>query len=354
MKKSLLLLVLILAMALVFAACGASDETVQDATDETTGETTDETTETADAIHLSLGWNNAATGTPHAVYCNYFKEVVEERTDGQIIIDLYPASQLGSGRELYEGMIMGTVDMAFTGTSAMSYFTDQFYFFDVPLLFRSYDEIYKLMDDKEYMSGRLAEAESLGLKILGLTEIGLNSFVCSTPLEKPEDFNGLTIRCTENAIAMAWLSALGANPVAISSSEAFTSIQNGTVDGLYVPTMTLYADKYYTAADYVCFMDISSTAGLLVMSQITYDKLSEEQQQVIQEAAVEAIAQGREAMQPLIEEALANMEADGSTVIDVDMDGWYDKIEEVCWPACAETGLVTMDELTEIRELVTK
>ena len=299
---------------------------------------------------FKLGYIVADNGTTHSVYSKIFADLVSEYSGGRFAIDIYPAAQLGNERDLYEGAQMGTVDFVFGGTAVLSYFTEEFFVFDVPYLFRNYKEAYAVYDSP-LMEKKLQALEKTGIRVFGVTEIGFNSLVSNAEIKFPQDLKGRTIRVAESPVIAAFLKALGVNPVTIPFSEAFTVLQNGTVDGLFMPLATHYLNQYHTIAKYLIINSVYATQGILVGSQITLNKLSEEDRKIFERAGIDAIAQGRLLAEDLHKVAVEQMVSEGVTLIEPDLNDWYDYVQKACWQSVVDTKLVKMEEIEEVRKI---
>lgn len=143
--KKLISLTVAVAMTLSMAACGSKTtettaETTAAATETTATEAAEtqaasETSETAgDAYTLVLVHGNNI-GTPNDNWANYFKEAVESKSNGRITVEVYPANQMGSERELTEGVQVGTYDIQVTGLISSLSFIPALATLNMPFLF---------------------------------------------------------------------------------------------------------------------------------------------------------------------------------------------------------------------------
>lgn len=296
-----------------------------------------------EAMRLKLG-HVLAPGTAHHVAATKLSELVKERTNNAIIIDVYPSSQLGDEREMLEALQLGTLDFVFSATAPLSAWLPNYLVFDMPFLFDGYEHAYKVYDG-EFGKARIKELEQIGIKGLQLTEAGFSNIITTTkPLNVPDDAKGLNIRCMESPGLIAYFNAMGANPVPMAMSEVFTSLQNKTLDGGTWPLLTTYSNKLYTVTKYCTLLDPIPTTCLLAASQIVWDSIPSQYHQVIEDCAREAILYQREYLAKRLTELIAEMEEEGMIFVRPDRNVWkaaiFDKVIAEMVPKYISSELV--------------
>ncbi len=250
-------------------------------------------------------------------------EIVRERSGGELVINVFPSSQLGGERELAEACQMGTVDLALV-TAPLASFDSNFYIFDIPALFTSKAHAYRFMDgpDGQAMMNGLAQKN---IKGLAFWETGFfNIFDSKRPLKTPGDLKGLNIRTMENPAYIAFFAALGANPVPMAYGEIYTALQNGTVDGTLIPIASIFTSKFHQVAKYVSRTQNWYCPTPLIMSMARWRRLPENLQKIVQEAANEARDYMRKMLTDSEEEQIRQMIADGAEVLEVDKKLWFE------------------------------
>lgn len=108
-----------------------------------------------EVIEISYG-HGFMPETPHHKAAVKFKEEVEEATNGRVKVTLFPSGQLGSAREMFEGLQMGTQEIALVPTARISGFAPELQLFDLPYLFPTRESLYEIMDGEigeELLSG---------------------------------------------------------------------------------------------------------------------------------------------------------------------------------------------------------
>ncbi len=269
---------------------------------------------------------------PYHLGFEHMAKLLDERTNGRIRLDIFPSSQIGSERDLAEGIQMGTVDLALI-SGPMANFDPAFYINDLPNLFTSRAHAYRVLDG-EIGQGMMDGLSRVGIKGLAFWETGyLCMFNNKILIRKPEDMVGLNMRTMENITYINYFNTIGCNPVPMAYGEYFTSVQNGTVNGTLSPIVTIYTDKTYEAAPYITDSRQWYCPTPLIMNIGLWNSLEPELQKTIQQAAWEA----RDYMRKLLADqeagVIKEMEAAGAQVTQVDQAIWQGQTKaiEAAW-----------------------
>ena len=218
-----------------------------------------------------------------------FKELTEKYTDGSIKVTIFPNATLGDERTLLERMKMGIVDAGIITSGPIINFVPQFGVIDLPFLFSSPEHAYKVLDGPIGQS-LFSKLEEQGLKGLAWGERGFRNLTNSKrPIETPGDIKGLKIRVMQNPVYVDSFKALGANAVPMAWTEALTALQQGTVDGQENPLNVIVSFKLYESQKYMTITRHAYAPAPIIMSMLTWKKLSAEQQQAVLKAAQEAV-----------------------------------------------------------------
>lgn len=218
-----------------------------------------------------------------------FKELTEKYTDGSIKVTIFPNATLGDERTLLERMKMGIVDAGIITSGPIINFVPQFGVIDLPFLFSSPEHAYKVLDGSIGQS-LFSKLEEQGLKGLAWGERGFRNLTNSKrPVETPGDIKGLKIRVMQNPVYVDSFKALGANAVPMAWTEALTALQQGTVDGQENPLNVIVSFKLYESQKYMTITRHAYAPAPIIMSMLTWKKLSADQQQAVLKAAQEAV-----------------------------------------------------------------
>ena len=284
------------------------------------------------SIHFKAGITGSMSGA-YAAGLVALRNHLEELSDGEMTVDIYPSSALGNESDMLDAVSMGTQDMIVTSTGPIPAFanaTSNWAVLDLPYLFPTYDTAYEVLDG-EVGQFLLSEFDGTGVKALGFWE---NGYRCTTNSKKeivhPEDLKGMKIRTMENKVHMATYTALGATPTAMAMGEVFSALQQGTIDGQENPfSITYYANKLHEVQPYMTENNLFYSPSVLAISQDVFDGLSEDQQKILLEAADLAKDEQRQIEQRMAVQARKDMEAYGIIISDVDQDEWAEATKSV-------------------------
>jgi tripartite ATP-independent transporter DctP family solute receptor len=269
-------------------------------------------------VTLKLGWTTSDSPLdPYAVGAHLFKAEVENASNKQIVVQLYPNRQLGDEKQMLEGLRFGTVDVALVTNSVVAQLEPGFQLFDLPFLFSDSQQAYKVLDS-EIGKAMGAKLEPKGIVLLGYTEGGFRQMLNNKkPVETPADIHGVKYRVMQNPVFIEMFSRLGGSAVPMAWGETFTAVQQGTIDGLEGAVSVFYASKFQEVTKYLSLTNHNYSAVELLISARSLKKLTPEQQTIVREAASRAVAAQRKAAGELAVKALELIKKDGVQVNDI-------------------------------------
>jgi tripartite ATP-independent transporter DctP family solute receptor len=280
-----------------------------------------------------------------------FVELVEERTDGKISIEVFPNAQLGDERTLLESMQIGTVEMGVITNGPVANFVEEIAVFELPFLFPSPEDAYAVLDG-EIGQELLDKLEEVDLKGLAYAERGFRNLTNSVrPVRTPADVEGLKIRVMENPVYIDTFQALGANAVPMAWTEALTAMQQQTIDGQENPINVIYSFKLYEPQQYLSLTRHTYAPAIIVMSLDYWNQLPADAQQILEEAAQEAAEYERQWNADMASEQLDALRANGMNVIEnPDIAAFQDAVA----PVYDEYGEAFGDYLSRIRSQISQ
>jgi len=258
--------------------------------------------------------------SPHNRAALEFKEIVEKRTDGNIKVEVYPAQQLGKGREMIEGMQLDIVQGVALPSSNFAGFDMRISIPDLPFLFSSPEKCHEILDGD--IGSELLDVLK-NHKMIGAAwwESGFKCFTANFPIRHPDDFIGEKIRVMPSPILLAQFEAYGASGIPIDFHELYNALQQGVVDGEENPITTIYNMKFYEVQDYITLSNHGFLGYIVAFSKDWMDKLPEEYQNIILNAAREVAPMQRAEVAKLAEEKyLPEIIAFGTKIIELTED----------------------------------
>jgi tripartite ATP-independent transporter DctP family solute receptor len=231
-------------------------------------------------------------GEPQVRSMDLFKEIVEEKTEGKVRVEVYPNNQLGNQRDVTEGIQLGTIQMA-SISSPMAGFVPESNLFELPFLFENRDHFYAVLDSEIGESLRPA-FERRGFILLGYFDVGVRHIMTvSHPIRLFGDMEGLKIRTMENPVHLDAFRAFGANPIPMAYGELYTALEQGVIDGAEAANTNYYAKKFYEPAPNWAQVGWIHLVEYVIMSRYFFERLPDEYKKIIEDAARTIIAQER-------------------------------------------------------------
>ncbi|MDV6320050.1 TRAP transporter substrate-binding protein [Chromohalobacter sp. HP20-39] len=262
----------------------------------------------------------------------YFEKIVEQRSGGNIQVDLFPGAQLGDDRQATSALQAGTLEMTMPSTSPLVNMFPQFAVFDLPFLFPK-PEMADAVLDGEIGQQMLEDASSQGLVAIGWGENGYRQLTNSQhPVEKPADLEGLKIRTMENELHLDIWRTLGANPTPMSFAELFTALEQGVVDGQENPWITIESSKFNEVQDYATETNHVYTPFITLVSKRFWDRLPEDYQHLLRDAATKMGDYQRHVSRTLNDQIKQDLKESGMQITELSPEQvkvFQDKLEPV-------------------------
>ena len=298
----------------------------------------------SDVITLRASHSCADTH-PYHLGLQRFAELVDEKTDGKVKIDIFPSAQLGDERANIEDLQMGTLDIAVSSTGPLGNFVEDFLILDLPFLFSGYDHAHRVLDG-EIGQALIAKLDDIGVVGGAFWENGFREMTNSRhPIKSAADCAGLKLRCMENQVHMDAFAALGMDPTPMAWSEVFTALQQGVIDGQENPIAVIYSQKVYEAQDYLAITNHVYSPSLILFSKPVFDKLDADIQTALMEAAQEAAAYERSCCEDDESAQIAEMEELGLQVTYPDVSEFQAAMGPVYEKYAAQFGQENIDAI---------
>lgn len=218
------------------------------------------------------------------VVATKFKEEVESRSGGAVIIELYPQGQLGSEKVVFDGIASGTVDMALTSSNVIATAIPEFNSMVLPFNFDSLETYWSTVKEDEFKDKFNSLCEPKGFHYLGIVN-GLERCIHTLkPARVPADLSGKKIRIMDGEIYADMFKAWGAGTSTIPFGELYTALQQGVVDGHENDTCVGVSMKFSEVTKYIARTNHVIHNTPMIMSNTAWNKLSADQQTMLKEA----------------------------------------------------------------------
>jgi C4-dicarboxylate-binding protein DctP len=234
-----------------------------------------------------------AENTPKGLMAQRFQELVAEKTGGEVVVEVYPNSQLFGDDKVLEAMLLGDVQMAAPALSKFSRYTDVLALYDLPFLFEDLDAVDRFQQS-DHGQEMLNAVSKKGLLGLGYLHNGMKQLSASEPLRVPEDAKGMKFRIMSSEVLEAQFEAVDAAPLKKPFSEVFTLLQTKAIDGQENTWSNIYSKKFFEVQPYITESNHGLLDYMVVTSKEFWSGLNEEQRTQVKEALDEALAYGNQ------------------------------------------------------------
>lgn len=244
----------------------------------------------------------------------FMQEKLNEKSNGSLQIEIYPSQQLGTERQALELLQIGSLAMTKVSGAVMESFAPRMKCLSLPYVFRDRQHTYNVQDGKVGKE-LLIQSEKYWLRGLGYFDAGQRSFYTKEKsIMKPEDLKGMKIRVQESVMAMNLVRSLGGAPTPISWGELYTALQQGVVDGAENNPPSFVSSRHYEICKFYSLNEHTAVPDILVIGTVAWNRLNEQEQKWLQEAADEAIDYQRKLWVEAEQESLDIVTAAGVTV----------------------------------------
>lgn len=309
---------------IVATACTSTEPAQQPAAEATEGPTTAaeqapaEVEPAEDPIVMVVG---LGVPTNHFEYDAFIemKEYVETTSNGELIMDIYPDTQLGDDFEVMELIKTGDAHMAVPGMVDSGNVAKACYLLSYPFLFPDDLDAIDAVQDSDVVREILDTIEDSGYVSLGTTVFGARCTMNSVkPISTLADYEGLKIRTTLTPVKLKFYEAIGAAPIAMAWGETLPALQQGVIDALDNPLPTLTANYVHEFADYLTLDNTEFTLMNILMGKDFFYGLSEEHQQILRDGARIAQLGTREGYRAAYDEAYKELQDYGTQISELD------------------------------------
>ncbi len=296
LNRKLAISILAAILACFLVACGSSTSSAPSAGNSgSTPGSVPASVPSNDKVYTFKWAHSSSTNDRLALATERMIKELSEASNGRIVLEHYPASQLGAEREILEGIVLGTVDFGVISSGVVTNFSKGIYVTSLPYQIDQREIGWKVYDGEfGQMLGKKTE-EDVGWKFLGWAENSLRMFSNSKrEIKVPSDLKGLKIRTQENDIHMKIVNDLGGSATPVAFSELYTALQQGTVDGQENGIALTYSMGFNEIVKYMTNLPHIYDPYIVVMSNDAWNSLPADLQPLVQEYAAKFCQYERE------------------------------------------------------------
>ena len=337
-RRSFLAAAGVSAAALALTACGGSGSS-----------TAASTATSAAASTASAGDAAAAASDPKVtlVYAevnpldtivgqtgSHFKEKVEELSGGSVVVDVQASGVLGSENDVLDAILGGSTSIDISRISAFaltSYGCNKSKLLSIPFTFENRAHFWNFANS-ELAPEFLNEPQELGLPVRGIFygEEGFRHFFTVKPVAAIGDLKGMKLRVSNDPVMNGMVEGLGANPTVVAFGELYSALQTGVVDGAEQPIANYKSNAFPEVANNLILDGHTLGAVQAVITDNAWNKLTENQQAAVMEAAADTQAFNADLSETAENKVLDELKSSGCNVIDVpDKAPWQEACAKV-------------------------
>ncbi len=262
-------------------------------------------------------------GSLFAASADKFAEIANAKLPEDYDVEVFGSSQLGNDQELLQKLKLGQVTFALP-SSVMSSVAPEFGVFEMPYIIQDRDHI-KAVEEQMLDDTFNAAAEREGYKILSFWENGFRHITNNVrPINTPEDLQGIKLRTPKGEWRVKMFQTYGANPTPMAFSDVFTALQTGVIDGQENPYAQIASAKFQEVQKYLSITGHVYTPAYVLVSKTNFEKLPDDVQTALTEAARETQAFVYETAARFETELLDEIKAAGVEVNEADKQAFID------------------------------
>ncbi|MGV8145968.1 MAG: C4-dicarboxylate TRAP transporter substrate-binding protein [Alkaliphilus sp.] len=312
MKKLSLVLVLMLLLTAVVTGCGDKDEAPADVA----GENVEDFSIKIQLSHVFSPKDQLAIEMANAA------DIIRERTDGAVDIQVFDSGQLPVYKEGLEQVVRGANFISVEDPSYVGDYVPDFVALIGPMLYESYEEYAKMMETA-LVAELKAKAAEEGIKILTLEVMfGFRNMITDREIVTPEDMEGMLIRVPNSQLWIETLGAMGATANPLPWNEAVPALRQKVVHGIEGSATTMLHHKIYEMLGHVSMTKhFLGTAGVYISTDVFYS-MPEKYQKIVQEEFVAAARRNNEILIANNEDVVNQLKEKGVKFNEVDSDAF--------------------------------
>lgn len=259
-------------------------------------------------------------GYPTVVAVENMGKKLEAATNGRIKFQMFPGSVLGDEKAMIEQTQVGAINVLRTSLGPVGPVVPEVNVFNMPFVFRDVAHMRAVIDGPigQELLDKIS-ASSARLVGLAWMDGGSRSLYTKKPVRKPEDLKGQKIRMMGNPLFVDTMNAMGGNGISMGYGEVFSALQTGVIDGAENNPPSLFtANHFKTGAKFYTQTNHLIIPEIVVMSKVTWDRLSRDDQALVRRLAREAQLEQRTLWDKATAEYTAKLKAEGVEFIEID------------------------------------
>jgi tripartite ATP-independent transporter DctP family solute receptor len=265
-------------------------------------------------------------GYPTVVAVENMGKKLEAQTSGRIKMQMFPGAVLGQEKETVEQTQIGALQINRISLGVIGPIVPDVDVFNMPFVFRDIAHMRKVIDGPigDELLAKVT-ASPARLVALGWMDGGARSLYTKKLVKSPADLKGVKVRMMGNPLFVDTMNAMGGNGISMAYGEVFSALQTGVIDGAENNPPSMFTSNHYSAgAKYYAQTNHLIIPELLVMSKVTWDKLTPADQALVKKLGREAQMEQRALWDKSVEDYSAKLKAAGVEFVPVDQKLFFD------------------------------
>ncbi|WHH60837.1 TRAP transporter substrate-binding protein [Petroclostridium sp. X23] len=330
MKKLLVTVLCVVLCLSLFAGCVQNAPTTPSPSSGTSDDkkpeqTADQPKDGKAPMVFKLG-NAGAIGEPAATVCQLFTDLANERLKGEVVFEFYPAEQLGNEVTMLENLQVDLQQGVMTAIDTLGTYSRDFNIISMAFAFENHEHLFKYLDS-ELSKPAFDKLEEQGIHVVNYNfRKNPRLIFAKKPIKTPDDLKGVKFRIPNIPIWEKNFRTMGAVPTIVAWSEYPFALMQGVVDAGECTKESYYAAKFYESSKYVSEVDYAYPLEALSFSKAAWERLTPEQQKIIEEVAEEAANEFNTTINNKWEEDKKKLTELGVEFVDFDKKAFMDKM----------------------------
>jgi tripartite ATP-independent transporter DctP family solute receptor len=265
-------------------------------------------------------------GYPNVVAIESLGKKLEAATNGKYKLQMFPSGVLGGEKEMIEQTQVGAINILRTSLGPLGPVVPDVNVFNMPFVFRNEAHMRAVIDGpigQEILDKITASPSKM--VALGWMDGGSRSLYTKKPVKTPADLKGMKVRMMGNPLFVDTMNAMGGNGIAMGYGEVFSALQTGVLDGAENNPPSMFTSNHYNAGTkYYAQTNHLIIPEIFVMSKVTWDKMSKDEQALVLKFSREAQMEQRSLWDKSVAEYSTKLKAAGVEFVAVDQKPFYD------------------------------
>ena len=276
------------------------------------------------------GWNIHPPGYPNSIALESFAKEVAEKTEGRVEPKIYHNAVLGDQPDAIQQTRNGALDFANFNMGPMGPIVPETNVLSLPFIFKSVDDMHQVMDGEigQRFADALAEKDLIALSWF---DSGARSlYNTQRPVETPADVEGLKVRVMNNDLYVDMIDAMGGNATPMSYGEVYQSLKTGVLDGAENNYPSYESSNHFEIAPYYSLTEHLILPECLCIAKSSWEELSEQDQEIVRQAAVAAAKEQRQLWAERSKESREKVLSEGVKINEVaDKSAFQEKMQPI-------------------------